>query len=287
MMFMTTAATSPVNLERLRSWIGREEVTRDVVHVELLSRFRATFDLPAGSPGNDPVPHLFHFCLAQSTVTTNLLATDGHAKKCGFLPPVPLSRRMWAGSRLSFERPLSVGDHVRRRSRIADVVAKQGRTGQLCFVTVEHVMDVDGRVVLNEAQDIVYRGGCALTQEPAAAPSDVGSYQRRVEPSVPFLFRYSALTFNSHRVHYDRRYACEVEGYPGLVVHGPLQATLLINLATELHGRQPTRFAFRSVSPLFDDTSFVLHAREGNGTLKLWTARENGPPATFAEADWA
>jgi 3-methylfumaryl-CoA hydratase len=286
---MTAPSSTPIDLELLRSWIGRQETARDVVSIELVRKFRATFDFPASWPHpGDRAPHLLHFCLAQPTVCTNLLAEDGHPRKGGFLPPVPLPRRMWAGSSLAFEGTLCVGDHVRRSSRIANVVTKEGRAGPLCFVTIEHSIDVDGQVVLNETQDLVYRGsGGAPAQERAASTAEVGTCQRQIEPSAPLLFRYSALTFNSHRIHYDRRYACEVEGYPGLVVHGPLQATLLIDFATQLHGAPPARFAFRSVSPLFDNATFLLHAQEGDGTLKLWTARENGPVAMSAEAQWA
>ena len=287
MAHVTAAGSAEIDLEYLRSWIGREEVARDVISRVLVRRFRATFDSHAGCPRGDRVPHLLHFCLAQPAMDTNVLAADGHPKRGEFLPPVPLPRRMWAGSTLRFEGTLSVGDRVRRRSRIVDVVLKYGRTGPLCFVTVEHAIDVNGRVVLNETQDIVYRNLAGQPpQTPTAATAEIGSKQRRVEPSSVLLFRYSALTFNSHRIHYDRRYACEIEGYPGLVVHGPLQATLLINLATELGGAQPTEFSFRSVSALFDNVPFVLHAREADGALRLWTARENGPVAMSAEARW-
>lgn len=287
MTHVTAAAPAAIDLEQLRLWIGREEVARDVVSRVLVRRFRATFDSPVGLPCGDRVPHLLHFCLAQPTIDTNALAADGHPKRGEFLPPVPLPRRMWAGSSLKFGRTLSVGDRVRRRSRIVNVVLKHGRTGPLCFVTVEHAVDVGGQVVLNETQDIVYRSAASPpAQDLTAAAAEVGSERRRIEPSAPLLFRYSALTFNSHRIHYDRRYACEVEGYPGLVVHGPLQATLLINLATDIGGAQPTEFAFRSVSALFDNAPFMLHAREAGGILRLWTARENGPVAMWAEARW-
>jgi 3-methylfumaryl-CoA hydratase len=141
--------------------------------------------------------------------------------------------------------------------------------------------------MLQERQNIVYRGLDGGGAKAAPAPAEPGRHRRRVDPSPPLLFRYSALTFNGHRIHYDRRYVTEVEGYPGLIVHGPLQATLLFHFASELHGAPPARFEFRSLSPLFDDDAFHLHASEDGETVKLWTARENGPVAMAAEARWS
>ncbi|MGK9168410.1 MaoC family dehydratase N-terminal domain-containing protein [Inquilinus limosus] len=276
-----------LDIDHLRSWIGREEVAEDIVTADLVRKFRAMLDLPADPPRTgDVAPRLLHFCLAQPAAPTAALGPDGHPQRGGFLPPVPLPRRMWAGGRVTFHDDLRVGDSVRRISRIADVAAKEGRTGLLCFVTVDHAIEAHGRPVLRERQDIVYRGldGGAKT---APAPAEPGRHRRRIEPSPPLLFRYSALTFNGHRIHYDRRYVTEVEGYPGLIVHGPLQATLLFNFAAELRGAPPTRFAFRSLSPLFDDDAFLLHASEDGDGLKLWSARENGPVAMAAEAGWA
>jgi 3-methylfumaryl-CoA hydratase len=274
------------DVDHLRSWIGREDQAGDVMTADLVRRFRATFDLPGEIPQNgDIAPRLIHFCLAQPAAPTSTLGDDGHPQRGGFLPPVPLPRRMWAGGSLSFHRDLRVGDLVRRVSRIADVVLKEGRTGPLCFVTVEHVIEADGQLVLNETQNIVYRGLDDGAPAKAAEPAKAGMSQRRIVATDPLLFRYSALTFNGHRIHYDRRYVTEVERYPGLVVHGPMQATLLLNYATELRGSAPSNFAFRSLSPLFDG-EFFLRADDTSGPLKLWTARENGPVAMAAEAIW-
>jgi 3-methylfumaryl-CoA hydratase len=283
---MTTAGQE-LDLDELRSWIGREAIATDVVSADLVGKFHATFDLPGGVPQfGDVAPRLIHFCLAQQAVPTAMLGPDGHPQRGGFLPPIPLPRRMWAGGRLSFHQDLHVGDAVRRVSRIADVTVKDGRTGRLCFVTVEHTVTSQDRLVLEERQDLVYRGSQESALRTTPTPADRGRHQRRVDPSPVLLFRYSALTFNGHRIHYDRRYASEVEGYPGLVVHGPMQATLLLDFATELHGRSPSRFAFRSLSPLFDDRAFLLHAEEEGGGLKLWSARADGPVAMTAEAAW-
>ena len=276
-----------LDIDHLRSWIGREEVAEDIVTADLVRKFKATLDLPGGPPqAGEAAPRLLHFCLAQPAAPTAALGPDGHPQRGGFLPPVPLPRRMWAGGSVTFQGDLRVGDAVRRVSRIADVVAKEGRTGLLCFVTVDHAIESKGRPLLQERQDIVYRGldGGAAKAPAAAEP---GRHRRRVDASAPLLFRYSALTFNGHRIHYDRRYVTEVEGYPGLIVHGPLQATLLLHFAAEIHGTPPARFAFRSLSPLFDGDAVILHAKENGDGLVLWTARENGPVAMTAEAGWA
>ena len=284
---MITSKAEKLDADKLRQWIGHEEQVNDVITPDLIRKFYATFDLEEPVPQmGQTAPRLIHFCLAQAATPTAALGTDGHPGRGHFLPPVPLPRRMWAGGRLNFRRDLRVGDSVRRVSRIADVVPKNGRAGLLCFVTVEHVIGVDGHAVLNESQDIVYRGFEEGVSTKLAEPAKAGNEQQRVEASPQLLFRYSALTFNSHRIHYDRRYVSEVEHYPGLVVHGPLQATLLVNFATKIHGAMPSSFTFRSLSPLFDYDPFILHAEEDGDKLKLWTARGGGPIAMMAEAGW-
>lgn len=272
--------------DHLRSWIGREDRVNDALSPDLARKLAATFDLPGDFDHGDTAPPLIHFCLGQQAAPTALLGTDGHPERGGFLPPVPLPRRMWAGGSLAFHASLRVGDTIDRLSRIADVDVKQGRSGTLCFVTVEHRIAVDGRDIITERQDIVYRGNPTPSTDPSPEPAPAGLHRRSFDPMPTVLFRYSALTFNTHRIHYDRPYAMIEEGYPGLVVHGPLQATLLCNLAAELRGQPPLRFSFRSQSPLFDGAPFGLHARETDGGLALWTAAENGPVAMAAEARW-
>ncbi|MGD9767168.1 MAG: MaoC family dehydratase N-terminal domain-containing protein [Pseudolabrys sp.] len=282
---MSDPTVSSADLDTFREWIGREEHAADVVGADLVRKFQATFDRPADQPKTgDVAPRLIHFCLAQPAAPTAQLGEDGHPQRGGFLPPVPLPRRMWAGGALTFHGDLRIGDAITRTSRIADVAVKEGRSGVLCFVTVNHTITVDGEVKVEERQDIVYRGaeGGAPSKAPPAATS--GEHRRAIDPSPPFLFRYSALTFNAHRIHYDRRYATGVEGYPGLVVHGPVQATLLMNFATDVHGTPPARFSFRSVSPLFDNDPVLLNARRDGDSLKLWTARPDGPEAMVADA---
>lgn len=278
-----------IDLAHLGGWIGGTELVEETVSPDLVRRFAATMDLEAdrAEPG-DPVPRLLHFCLCQPPVAGRLLGPDGHPAKGGFLPPVPLPRRMWAGGEIRFHGDLRVGDIVRRRSRVIAIDARVGRTGPLCFVTVSHAFEVGGTVLVEERQDIVYRTGedasaPAKVEEAARGDSSVGIV---IDPVL--LFRYSALTFNSHRIHYDRRYAIEEERYPGLVVHGPLQATLLLNYAALRRGGEPpNHFIFRSRSSLFDHDDIGLHASGlAEGGLKLWTARAGGPVAMSAEARW-
>lgn len=280
-----------IDIEHLRGWIGREEHASELLTPAQVARFEATFGGDGAVADGDPAPAMIHLCLAPPAVPTSRLGPDGHPARGGFLPPVPLPRRMWAGGEMRFEAPIRVGEVVARRSVIRDVVLKQGRSGPLCFVTVDHAITSGGRPVLAERQDIVYREaeapGQAAPAPAAPPPAPEGNWREVVRPSPPLLFRYSALTFNSHRIHYDAPYAREVEGYPGLVVHGPLQATLLVRLAAAIRGRAPAEFGFRSLSPLHDDADVVLHAAEaGDGGLRLWTARPGGPVAMEGLARW-
>lgn len=284
---MSADASLP-DIDHLRGWIGREDVGTDIVSEDLARKYHATMDFAGEPPKHGEIaPRLIHFCLAQPAVPTAKLGPDGHPTRGGFLPPVPLPRRMWAGGAFTFHGDLRVGDIAKRISRIEDVVLKEGRTGALCFVTVRHHVEANGTLVLDERQDIVYRGLDTAAGAAKAPPvAEAGTHQRPLKAEAPLLFRYSALTFNGHRIHYDRRYVTEVEGYPGLIVHGPLQAALLCNYATELRGGPPVRFSFRGISPLFDDDAFALHASEDGGGLKLWTAKRNGPLCMSAEASW-
>jgi len=277
-----------VDIDHLRSWIGREDVARAVVGDELVRKYHATLDHPGAPPRpGEPVPQLLHFCLAPATVPTAELGSDGHAERGGFLPPVPLPRRMWAGGELIFHRDLLAADEVTRTSRIADVVLKEGRSGALCFVTVAHRLEANGALLIEERQDIVYREAAGTAGPGQAAPvAEQGTHRKALRAGPPLLFRYSALIFIAHRIHYDRPYATEVEGYPGLVVHGPLQAALLCDFATQIAGKRPRRFSFRGLAPLFEHDAFALHASEEDGGLRLWTARDGGPVAMAAQARW-
>ena len=276
-----------MDIGHLEEWIGREETASETLTPEHARRFEATFGREATPAPGDIASPLIHLALAQPALPMSALGRDGHPALGGFLPPVPLPRRMWAGGEMTFHGDIRVGESVTRRSAIAGVTLKEGRTGPLCFVTVEHDIDSDGRAVLAERQDIVYRDIPATAQAKASSdPAPVGSHSRTIAPTPTLLFRYSALTFNGHRIHYDRTFCTGTEGYPGLVVHGPMQATLLCRYAAELKGARPVRFAFRSLSPLFDDADMTLNAVEDGEVLRLWTARPGGPVAMEATAAW-
>lgn len=245
----------------VHDWIGRGEVCDDVVTPAILDRFTATMDgastggsVGAGNP-------LVAWTLCTPAVAQSRLGLDGHPERGDFLPPVDLPRRMWAGSQLRFLRPLSPGAHVTRESTVQSVIEKKGASGRLVFVTVQHRIIGDG-VLLEERQDIVYREAQSRNASQPSSESDDPSrvqWSEVVRPTSTLLQRYSAITFNAHRIHYDRGYAVDVEGYPGLVVHGPLVASLLMDLYLVRHpGADVKGFEFRAVAPLFDDAPFTL-----------------------------
>ena len=279
------ARADGLDIDHLRGWIGRSSLAHDVVSARMVAEFRAMLDLPAAEEA-EPAPPAIHWCLAPQVARARDLGSDGHPARGGFLPPVPLPRRMWAGGTLELFDPFRVGDRVERRSRIADVTAKTGRTGSLCFVAVEHDYGTTRGPALRERHDIVYRPIAPASARPPAPapPGPEPAHRREVEADPVLLFRYSALTFNGHRIHYDRAYASGQELYPGLVVHGPLQVTLLLDLATELAGRRPSHFAFRAVAPLFDGAAFSLNAGALADRFELWVADAAGQRTMAATA---
>ncbi|GMU72974.1 MAG: MaoC family dehydratase N-terminal domain-containing protein [Burkholderiales bacterium] len=277
-----------------RDWIGRTEAHTDLVTAAPLFALSATLDRDDARPGpGSEVPPLWHWLYFMPVAKARDIGPDGHPKRGGFLPPVPLPRRMWAGARLTFAHALRVGDEVTRRSRIADVTTKEGRSGTLVFVTVHHeYLDARG-VAITEEHDIVYRDMPPPgTPSPAAksVPAPSGeTYAREIAPDPVLLFRYSALTFNGHRIHYDRSYVTGVEGYPGLVVHGPLIATLLLdNLRRHQPGARVKAFRFKAVSPLFDIHRFTVCGRadDAHGHT-LWARNHEGGLAMEAAAELA
>jgi len=283
-----TSNQTPLDLDHLRSWIGRSETAHDFITPRLEASLRAVLDQTVGSPADgDPASTTVHWCLAPAIAQESALGSDGHPRRGGFLPPVPLPRRMWAGGELRFHDDFRVGDAVTRRSTIEDVTVKEGRSGTLCFVTVRHVFFTTRGTVLEERQDIVYREEAATgaASEAKDRPHPEATWRRHWVCDTVLLFRYSALTFNSHRIHYDRDYATMAEGYPALVVHGPLQATALLDLATKARGSVPKRFAFRGVSPMFVWRPYAVQATEDGENLRLWIADEAGRVTMSASAE--
>ena len=271
-----------LDIEHLRSWVGKVESRSDVLSPAPVQALAATLDRDDPPPKEgDPIPPCGHWLYFLPLHRQSEIGPDGHAKRGGFLPPVPLPRRMWAGSRIEFRRPLAIGSAVTRDSRIADVTVKHGKAGPLVFVRVRHdISDATG-VALVDEHDIVYRenpkpGDPAPAAQPA--PSDA-EWSRTIVPDDVLLFRYSALTFNGHRIHYDRKYVTEVEGYPGLIVHGPLIATLLMDLVRRnAPDADIATFRFKAVRPTFDLNPFRVNGQlQADGsTVRLWAQDHEG-----------
>ena len=272
----------------LLDWTGRSETAEDSVTATPYAALAATLDWPAGPgpqrpPPGTPLPSLWHWLYFLPITPQSSIGPDGHAKRGGFLPPVPLPRRMWASSDFEFSQPLLIGDKLQRTSTIVDVTEKSGRSGNLIFVKVRHEIRRNGEtaVALTEHHHIVYRAAAQAgdTAPPPQSAPPSAAWERTIVPDDVLLFRYSALTFNGHRIHYDRKYVTEVEGYPGLIVHGPLIATLLMDL---LRRNQPAaqvlKFEFRALRPTFDLHPFSVHGQPSSDgkTVHLWGRDHEG-----------
>lgn len=282
-----------MNIAELQKWIGKTETVEDQITPAPMMALSATLDLDAQKPrAGDPLPPLWHWLYFLSIHRQSELGQEGHSIKGGFLPPIPLPRRMWAGGRFEFHHALRVGETYTRTSKIADVTKKDGRTGPLVFVVARHEIGNGEGIALVEEQDLVYREEPKpgeLQSTPKPAPTQA-KWAREIRPDDALLFRYSALTFNAHRIHYNWRYATRTEGYPGLVVHGPLIATLLAELVRrDMPRATMKRFSFRAVSPLFDTAPFKICGKpESDGkTISLWAQNEAGGLATTATAEIA
>jgi 3-methylfumaryl-CoA hydratase len=273
--------------ESFDAWVGRSDESADTITPAPIRLMQATLDYSDASSLPGTLPPLWHWLYFLPGERQSHIGTDGHPRRGGFLPPVTLPRRMWAGGRLQFLRALSVSAPVRRVSTIKSIQSKSGRSGHLVFVTVLHeVFDAEG-VAIREEQDIVYRDAPApgaAAPEPAPAPVDE-QFGQTISPDPVLLMRYSALTFNGHRIHYDRPYAIEEEGYPGLVVHGPLIATLLMEGLRRAHPEKAIRsFEFKAVSPVFDIAPFSVNGKLEGGTARLWARGAQGQLAMLASA---
>ncbi len=281
-----------LDIAHLQTWIGRRETMSDVVAPWPMVAMAALLDRDDPYPTHDTtLPPGGHWLYFRPAARQSDLGPDGHPRRGGFLPPVPLPRRMWAGGRIEFLRPIRMGEVIHRVSEVREVTIKDGKSGPLVFVLVEHVISGAGGILLREEHDIVYREasppGAAAKLSPA--PGDA-AWRRQIAPDPVMLFRYSALTFNGHRIHYDQPYATKVEGYPGLIVHGPLIATLLMDLLRREAPAGPlARFAFRAMAPLFDTASFAVEGRpgaDGKGA-EVWAKTPEGMLAMTATAVFA
>ena len=268
-------------LAHLKDWIGRTQDIEETIWVERVANMAATLDLETAPKAGDALPPGWHWLFFNGFVRPARVGEDGHAQRGGFLPPVPLPRRMWAGGRLSFPGTLKVGEPAKRHSEILSVEPKQGRSGNLVFVVVRHRISGSAGLAVEEEHDIVYREAPtpgAAAAKPQAAPTD-GVWKQTIKPDPVLLFRYSALTHNGHRIHYDHPYVTKVEGYPSIIVHGPLTSTLLLELLRKsAPQRRLAKYAFRALAPLFDTAAFTVNGRpEADGTtVKLWATGPSG-----------
>jgi 3-methylfumaryl-CoA hydratase len=274
----------------LQDWVGRTEEWHDRIDpTPVLAMARTLDDRDFTVRAGDPLPELWHWLYFLPMVAQSEIGADGHPKKGGFLPPVALERRMWASSRLTFHQDLIIGEEISKTSEILKISKKQGKTGGMVFVTVRHLTHSTQGLAITEEQDIVYLPmPKAFTPPlPTLAPETL-QWREDYPVSPVLLFRFSALTFNGHRIHYDRNYATEVEKYPGLVVHGPLQALLLMESAKKHHpGRKPATYSFRAVRPLFDfDRIAVCGRPKPDGGNDLYTVNGDNSIAMQATMTW-
>jgi 3-methylfumaryl-CoA hydratase len=258
-----------------RHWIGRQFTGSEAVSDRVLNQFRATFGTML-APG--PVPPGLHWCLMPDIAEADRIGRDGTPQQGIFVPELPLPRRMWAGGELTITRALQPGEVVRRVTTISDIAEKAGATGPLIFLTLDMVWSVGDEAIITERRDFAYREdpkpGSGTTPDPAADWPDGPQWTATPDPVL--LFRYSAMTFNGHRIHYDHPYATGVEGYDGLVVHGPLQATWMLNLATTVLGHIPKRFRYRGMSPLICGQAVRVEGRRAKDGLALRVRNASG-----------
>ena len=280
-----------IDIEYLKTWIGKTEEYREVISAAPMEGFAATLDhVRGGGPEvGDPLPSAGHWMYFLPKAPMRDIGPDGHAKVGGFLPPVDLPRRMWAGGRIEFVRPLCIGDAARRLSTIKSVTYKEGKSGKLVFVVVSHEIFKTEQLAIREEHDIVYREGADSNKlPPTSKPAPEGAlWSRNITPDPVLLFRYSALTFNGHRIHYDLPYVRDEEGYPGLIVHGPLIATLLMDLCSrERPNSTLANFSYRAICPLFDIEPFSVNGvpKDDQKSASLWAASNSGMLAMQAEA---
>jgi len=265
-----------VDTEQLKQWIGREETASDVITQALVARVLSTLSIAKPVEGQAPLGT--HWCIAPAAIDLDKLGRDGHPTKGGFLPPVPYELRMWAGGELQFHAPLWVNDVVTRRSTITDITHKKGKSGPLCFVTVQHEYLVEGDLRITERQDIVYRNPTQKTKKTATKKQALPTAEAQVstDPTPTLLFRFSAMTFNGHRIHYDHPYATKTEGYGGLVVHGPLQAILMAILAENTYEKPIKGIEYRGVTALDNTAAFATGVKKGaDGVIECWSGRKD------------
>ncbi|TNE57857.1 MAG: acyl-CoA dehydrogenase [Alphaproteobacteria bacterium] len=270
----------------LEDWVGRTETVEDDLRLENARRLAATLNIGVELKGGDPLPPGWQWIYFNPVVASSELDVDGHPKRGGFLPPVTLPRRMWAAGAMTMEGALEIGRPATRLSTLEDVVSKEGKSGPLVFVTVGHIYSQGGDVCLRERQEIVYReapeGGFPGRRKTESKEAD---WQELSVADEVLLFRYSAVTFNAHRIHHDLAYVRDIEGYPGLVVHGPLMATQLAGFAARVLGGALRSFSFRAVQPLFAGETYELKGCAAASGGRFWIESAEGHEIMTAQAE--
>lgn len=291
-----------MDLDYINQWVGKEQTTEAIINPEPANLMNAALNREPTFAVGDPLPPAWHWLYFHEGVRGDGLGIEGHEQLGGFMPPIyyavdeagdPIPpRRMWAGGLIEFLAPIPLGASAAKTSAIQSITPKEGRSGKLCFVVVAHEIGVDGRLCLREEQTIVYRDIAKTTGTPVQAnpAPESADFSTRYTPDPILLFRYSALTFNAHRIHYDVDFCRQHEGYPDLVVHGPLTATLLLDLyynAPEKHNAPEKRpnqtishFTYRGLAPLFNSTPFTINGTK-NGDA--WAANHEGGLAMTAK----
>lgn len=279
-----------MNTIDLQDWVGRRETVEDRVYPTPAKALALTLnyeDFPVAE--GHPLPEIWYWLYFLPIVPMAGVGPDGHPKRGGFLPPIALERRMWASSTLKFHQDPLIGENIKKTSEILKISEKEGKTGPMVFVTVRHCIETARGVAVEEDQNIVYLPMPKTFVAPKPTPLPAGLDWRDPYPiDSVLLFRFSALTFNGHKIHYDRRYASEVEKYPGLVVHGPLQALLLLESAKRHNpDKKPATFDFRAIRPLFDfDQLSVCGQANAEGGHRLYTANADNAIGMQANITW-
>lgn len=271
----------------LQKWIGKSETNTAIIDARQAELMAATFDMHTPQKG-DTLPPCWHWAWFNAAKPHSELGRDGHPKRGGssLLPPVPLPRRMWAGGELEFIKPIIIGREITKTSTIEKISEKSGSTGALCIVTVLHELSDSENICISEKQNLVFREDPKADAPKLAPPKppEGAEVSREITPDPVTMFRYSALTFNGHRIHYDVDYARDVEGYEGLVFHAPLTATLLMELASEIAGKKISTFKYRATAPLFGHEKFSIHGKKENDKVTVWAQTPSGGQAMIGEA---
>lgn len=282
-----------LDLDYLQKWIDNTEKAEEELELWPVTAMMAALDVPAEHwpQRGDTLPPTAHWNYFVPRVPQSKIGTDGHPQRGDFLPPIPLPRRMWAGSRINYYEPLIIGEKVTKTSTVQDIKVKEGKSGSLAFVTVKHAYSNTEGVALEEEQDLVYRDNPpAATGVPERKPAPEDAiWSRKIHPDTPLLFRYSAVTFNAHKIHYDYPYATEVEGYPALIVHGQLIATFLLdNWQRNNPNDTVTQFSFKAMSPLFCGETFKAEGKptESENEGELWACTTSGGLTMQANVAW-